>query len=183
MEKRIYGNGLNYLDMIEIFIQLDLDALFLLFTGIFPWQNVLSKNSEKWKWSKCDSKRCNSNRFGYKSKYSFDSKVWCQYGSEKGNKSFLCFPQVLKKKYFLEINPTNRDAHAYSYGVINDQTIPIECTFDCSSSMNMLFSTKTPIIKKRVEPGALEFMLHAEAIPSASDFTRATRCLWVPIHE
>jgi len=77
----------------------------------------------------------------------------------------------------------HKDAHAYSYGVINDQTIPIECTFDCSSSMNMLFSTKTPIIKKRVEPGALEFMLHAEAIPSASDFTRATRCLWVPIHE
>ena len=73
-------------------------------------------------------------------------------------------------------------------------------TLDCTASKNMLFSTKVPIIKKvveetifdkliilyilfekkRIEPGVLEFMLHAEAIPTADNFLRSAKCTWVP---
>lgn len=46
---------------------------------------------------------------------------------------------------------------------------------DCSSSSNMLFSTKSDIIKKRVEPGELEFFLHALGIPSEQEFIRSAK--------
>lgn len=41
-----------------------------------------------------------------------------------------------------------RSVHAYSYGVINDQSVPMEVTINCAGSKNMLFSTKSEIIKK-----------------------------------
>jgi hypothetical protein len=61
----------------------------------------------------------------------------------------------------------SEQVHAYSYGVLNELDRPIEITLDCSASQNMLFSTRTNTIKKRVDPGKLEFILHAQALPSA----------------
>lgn len=47
----------------------------------------------------------------------------------------------------------------------------------------MLFSTKTPIVKKVIEPGVLEFMLHAEALPYVDNFLRSAKCIWVALNE
>eukprot|EP01017_Pseudomicrothorax_dubius_P043528 TRINITY_DN7268_c0_g4_i1.p1 TRINITY_DN7268_c0_g4~~TRINITY_DN7268_c0_g4_i1.p1 ORF type:complete len:818 (-),score=145.97 TRINITY_DN7268_c0_g4_i1:98-2551(-) len=71
-----------------------------------------------------------------------------------------------------------KTVHAYSYGVLNEQRVPIEVIFDCSGSKNMNFNTKSPIVKKRIEPGAMEFIMHAEAIPSAENFFRSAKCTW-----
>ena len=77
----------------------------------------------------------------------------------------------------------NRGVHAYSYGVMNVQDTPVEVTLNCSGSKDMAFSTKTPIIKKRVEPHQAEFMLHAEALQTVENFTRSAVCSWININE
>lgn len=64
----------------------------------------------------------------------------------------------------------------------------------------MLFSTKTPIVKKvmlillsffskillkfkKIDPGVLEFMLHAEALPYVDNFVRSAKCMWISVNE
>mmetsp|Transcript_33587 Transcript_33587/g.38165 ORF Transcript_33587/g.38165 Transcript_33587/m.38165 type:complete len:826 (+) Transcript_33587:44-2521(+) len=80
-------------------------------------------------------------------------------------------------------NALSREVHAYSYGIINDQSAAIEVTLDCSKSQQMLFSASGNTIKKRIEPGQLEFMLHALAEPSAETFVRSAKCTWVKAPE
>lgn len=72
----------------------------------------------------------------------------------------------------------SKKTHNYSYGVYNEQSQAIEVTLDCAGSENMVFSTKGSYVRKRIEPGQLEFMLHAMAIPSADTFVRSARCTW-----
>ncbi|CAG9329557.1 unnamed protein product [Blepharisma stoltei] len=72
----------------------------------------------------------------------------------------------------------SKNVHCYSYGVYNEQSQAIEVTLDCGGSDSMVFSTKGSYVKKRIEPGQLEFMLHAMAIPSADTFVRSARCTW-----
>ena len=71
--------------------------------------------------------------------------------------------------------------HCYSYGIYNEQTQAIEATLDCSASENMAFSSKYPIIKKRVEPGQMEFMIHAMAIPKVDNYVRTAKCTWISL--
>jgi calpain-15 len=72
----------------------------------------------------------------------------------------------------------NKDVHAYSYGILNEQAGDIEANLDCSGSENMIFSTNTTLVKRRIEPGKMEFMLHALAHPSVDTFVRSAKCSW-----
>ena len=36
---------------------------------------------------------------------------------------------------------------------------------------------------KKIEPGVLEFMLHAEALPYVDNFVRSAKCIWAPVSE
>jgi len=52
----------------------------------------------------------------------------------------------------------------------------VDASLDCSASQNMIFSSRTAEIKKRVEPGMTEFMMHAMALPNATQFARSAKC-------
>lgn len=68
--------------------------------------------------------------------------------------------------------------HCYTYGIYNEQTQAIEATLDCSNSTSMIFSSKTPTVKKRVEPGQMEFMMHSMAVPKVDNYVRTAKCTW-----
>lgn len=93
-----------------------------------------------------------------------------KYGKELESKSGVkCF-------YFF-----SPKTHCYSYGIYNEQTQAIEANLDCSGSENMIFSSKYPVIKKRVEPGQTEFMMHAMAIPKVDNYVRTAKCTWMAL--
>lgn len=58
----------------------------------------------------------------------------------------------------------------------------LEVTLDCTSSKNMVFSEQSGKITKVVEPGAIEFMMHAEATPGAEEFARGAQCIYKEIY-
>lgn len=66
----------------------------------------------------------------------------------------------------------SKHVHAYSYGVFNDQPFPVEVTLNCAGSKEMVFSTKSAVIKKVVssdeESGAQEYGIH-DACRSSAD--------------
>jgi calpain-15 len=68
--------------------------------------------------------------------------------------------------------------HSYSYGVVNELSSTMEVLIDCSASDSMSFSSTSPFVKKRVEPGQLEFMMHAQALPHADTFSRSAIVTW-----
>ena len=68
--------------------------------------------------------------------------------------------------------------HCYTYGVYNEQPQAIEVTLDCNSSSSMVFSSKAPVVKKRVEPGQTEFLMHSMAIPKVDNYVRTAKCTW-----
>ncbi|OMJ86345.1 hypothetical protein SteCoe_12132 [Stentor coeruleus] len=68
--------------------------------------------------------------------------------------------------------------HCYSYGIYNELPQAIEAILDCSGSSNMLFSSKYPVVKKRIEPGQMEFIMHAMAIPKVDNYIRTAKCTW-----
>lgn len=68
--------------------------------------------------------------------------------------------------------------HAYTYGVRNELPAPMEVVIDCSASDSMSYSSIAPIVRKRVEPGELEFMMHAQALPHAETFVRSAKVTW-----
>ncbi len=43
-----------------------------------------------------------------------------------------------------------RNIHAYTYVIVNDQNEPIDVTFDCTNSKNMLFTSKYGIVQKAI---------------------------------
>ena len=53
----------------------------------------------------------------------------------------------------------------------------LEVTLDCTSSRNMVFSEPSGKISKVLEPGDIEFFMHAEATPGAEEFARGATCL------
>ena len=55
------------------------------------------------------------------------------------------------------------NSFAYTYGVKNESGNALEVTLDFSSSENMAYSSKSPIVKKVVKPGEFQFMLHTQA--------------------
>ena len=52
----------------------------------------------------------------------------------------------------------------------------VDIHLDCSSSQNMLFSSKGSKISKRVDAGHIEFMMHTMAIPNEQKFVRSAKC-------
>lgn len=54
----------------------------------------------------------------------------------------------------------------------------MEVTLDCTSSRNMIFSESSGKMTKIIEPGAIEFMMHAEATPGAEEFARGAVCIY-----
>lgn len=52
----------------------------------------------------------------------------------------------------------------------------VDVHLDCSASQNMLFSSKSSKVSKRVEAGHVEFMMHAMAVPNAGKFVRSAKC-------
>ena len=92
-----------------------------------------------------------------------------KYGTELENRTGVrCFYHFSKA------------THCYSYGLYNEQAQAIEVTLDCSASENMLFSAKIPLVKKRIEAGQLEFMMHSMAVPSVESFVRSAKVSWQP---
>lgn len=81
-----------------------------------------------------------------------------------------------KTSTFKAIYTFSEQIHAYSYGVLNTGPAPIIAQIDCSSSTNMIFSPRMNIIKKRVEPGELEFFLHGMGLPTEEEFVRSAKC-------
>ena len=73
-----------------------------------------------------------------------------RYGQEsevkRGVKALYTFSEYIY--IYIYIYYIHRQVHVYSYGILNEHTKPIEAVIDCSASESMLFSTKTPIVKK-----------------------------------
>mmetsp|Transcript_10339 Transcript_10339/g.10354 ORF Transcript_10339/g.10354 Transcript_10339/m.10354 type:complete len:129 (+) Transcript_10339:271-657(+) len=63
-------------------------------------------------------------------------------------------------------------SYTFTYAIHNQSSKPLEVTLDCNSSSNMVYSEPSGKITKVVEPGTLEFMMHAEAAPGAEEFAR-----------
>ena len=81
-----------------------------------------------------------------------------------------------KTNNFKALYTFSEQIHAYSYGVLNTGANPIIAQIDCSASTHMIFSPRANIIKKRVDPGELEFFLHAMGLPQAEEFIRSAKC-------
>jgi hypothetical protein len=75
-----------------------------------------------------------------------------------------------------------RPSYTFSYAVENTSNRTIEMTLDCNSSRNMVFSEPSGIVKKIIEPGKVEFFMHAEAAPGAEEFARGATCNYREIY-
>lgn len=80
------------------------------------------------------------------------------------------------------LNNYYRQSYTFSYGVENTGSRALEVTVDCASSRNMVFSEQSGKITKVVEPGSIEFFMHAEATPGAEEFARGAQCLYKEIY-
>ena len=60
---------------------------------------------------------------------------------------------------------------------------PVEVTLDCSSSQNMIYSSKTNKLSKVIESGHTEFMMHSMALPNVNKFVRSAKCILKEIDE
>mmetsp|Transcript_25332 Transcript_25332/g.22448 ORF Transcript_25332/g.22448 Transcript_25332/m.22448 type:complete len:226 (+) Transcript_25332:317-994(+) len=77
------------------------------------------------------------------------------------------YGQELDKTPNLKVLYTfSEQINAYSYGVLNIGQKAINAQIDCSASNETIFSSRSNIIKKRVDPGELEFFLHAIGLPA-----------------
>ena len=52
----------------------------------------------------------------------------------------------------------------------------VDIHLDCSASQNMIFSSKSSKISKRVDGGHIEFMMHSMAVPNTPKFIRSAKC-------
>jgi hypothetical protein len=53
--------------------------------------------------------------------------------------------------------------YAYIYGIKNEGELPLEVTLDFSASENVSLSTKSPLVRKVVKPGEVQFMTNVQA--------------------
>jgi len=56
----------------------------------------------------------------------------------------------------------SQNSFTFSYAVTNEQADAVEAAIDLSSSENMTFSSKGPMIRKVIKAGETEFMMHAQ---------------------
>jgi len=80
------------------------------------------------------------------------------------------------------ISKFSEQSYTFSYGVENLSSKAFEFTLDTTSSRNMVYSEPNGKITKIIEPGALEFMMHAEAAPGAEEFARGAQCIFKDIY-
>jgi hypothetical protein len=73
-------------------------------------------------------------------------------------------------------------SYTFSYGIENLGHKALEITLDCTSSRNMVFSEANGKITKVIEPGCIEFMMHAEAAPGAEEFARGAQCIYKEVY-
>jgi hypothetical protein len=69
------------------------------------------------------------------------------------------------------------------YGVFNELNEPISAEIDCRESEQMSVSTASPLIRKTIMPGGLEFFMHSQALPDAESFVRAAKLSWEPLNK
>lgn len=88
------------------------------------------------------------------------------------------FGDVLEEKpgVYRLLNKYHQSSYSFSFGVENLSDAPLELRLDCNKSRNMLYSEPSGKVVKVVEPGHLEFMMHAEAAPGADEFARGVEC-------
>jgi hypothetical protein len=67
----------------------------------------------------------------------------------------------------------SKSVYSFSYTMTNTGSAPIEAVLDMSSCENMSFSTRGPLIKKLIQPGESQFMMHAQA--GFGEFTKSVR--------
>ena len=70
----------------------------------------------------------------------------------------------------------SEQVNAFSYAIQNTSGKQADATLDCSESQDMIFSSRTDTITKRVDASATEFMMHAMVKPNANQFTRKEVC-------
>lgn len=80
------------------------------------------------------------------------------------------------------INKFSEQSYTFSYGIENLGTRAIEVTLDCNSSRNMVFSEESGKATKIIEPGQIEFIMHAEAAPGAEEFARGSLCTYKEVY-
>jgi len=67
----------------------------------------------------------------------------------------------------------SEDTYAYSYSAINTSDSPIEITINAADqSKNMLYLPSKGIVTKVIQPGEIEFLMHAIADTSFEAFTK-----------
>jgi hypothetical protein len=59
---------------------------------------------------------------------------------------------------------------------------PCEFTLDLSSSRNLLFSEPHGKATRVISPGSTDFMMHAEAMPSAEEIARVAKVSFKEIY-
>jgi hypothetical protein len=57
-----------------------------------------------------------------------------------------------------------------------------EVTLDCTGSRNLQFSEAVGKVTKLIEPGSVEFFMHAEAAPGAEEITRAAKITYKEVY-
>jgi hypothetical protein len=80
------------------------------------------------------------------------------------------------------LNKFCEQSYTFSYGVENTSSRAIELTIDCNSSRNMVFSENNGKVTKVIEPGQIEFLMHAEAAPGAEEFARGSVCTYREVY-
>jgi hypothetical protein len=73
-------------------------------------------------------------------------------------------------------------SYTFSYAIENIGSRAIEITLDCNTSRNMIFSEPSGKVTKVVEPGNIEFFMHAEATPGAEEFARGAQCTFREVY-
>lgn len=84
--------------------------------------------------------------------------------------------ELENKKGYKLLYTYSEQIHAYSYAVQNMVGRSVDINLDCSQSQNMIFSSKSSKLSKKVEAGHIEFMMHSMAVPNAPKFVRSAKC-------
>lgn len=87
-----------------------------------------------------------------------------------------------KPNVYRLLSKFSEQSYTFSYGVENLGHKALEMTIDCTTSTNMVFSEPSGKVTKIIEPGTIEFMMHAEAAPGAEEFARGAQCLFKEVY-
>ena len=84
--------------------------------------------------------------------------------------------ELENKKGYKLLYTFSAQIHANSYAVQNMVGRTVDIHLDCSASQNMLYSSKTSRVSRRVDAGHVEFVMHSMAVPNAGKFVRSAKC-------